>query len=301
VRRLFLQILKYLHLIITCLPQRPKSQGPGSTSHHHREHLQKFCQDFLLTLSDQQLVTGLAILIAGWLNHKTLTVYEFEMASDLAWMSSDVHLLTVGQLRGFFEKNPHAKYWRSTGIISTFLLLFVANFYRGHFEWFSKFRHPVRCLLDDINRSPANIHGSAALNMSIWAVFLVYSYVTGILPLYFNTKSWRDRILARRASLEEKNHTYSRFKICLLDIFWVISSEAFNVLVIQTFWFSYGSWSIWVDRKHALGYGVVGGGNVPWDLGQIVPLFLLALPILNAFDFFVWLSPDRMLQAGPLS
>jgi hypothetical protein len=157
------------------------------------------------------------------------------------------------------------------------------------------------CLLDDINRSPANIHGSAALNMSIWAVFLVYSYVTGILPLYFNTKSWRDRILARRASLEEKNHTYSRFKICLLDIFWVISSEAFNVLVIQTFWFSYGSWSIWVDRKHALGYGVVGGGNVPWDLGQIVPLFLLALPILNAFDFFVWLSPDRMLQAGPLS
>ena len=26
----------------------------------------------------------------------------------------------------------------------------------------------------------------------------------------------------------------------------------------------------------------------PWSLGQIVPLFLLALPVLNALDFFLW-------------
>ena len=54
---------------------------------------------FILTLSDQQLVTGLAILIAGYVKCD-ISVYSFRNVSAIAWFSCTTHLATLTVLKG---------------------------------------------------------------------------------------------------------------------------------------------------------------------------------------------------------
>ncbi|TLS30353.1 hypothetical protein PpBr36_03211 [Pyricularia pennisetigena] len=57
--------------------------------------------EVVMALSDQQLVTGLAILITAIIKlaKGTVTVYHFNMATDLAWFSGNVHLLSLLVIR----------------------------------------------------------------------------------------------------------------------------------------------------------------------------------------------------------
>jgi hypothetical protein len=50
---------------------------------------------FILTLSDQQLVTGLAALISGMSDPRNLSGYEFTVIFALDWFSSTTHLATL--------------------------------------------------------------------------------------------------------------------------------------------------------------------------------------------------------------
>lgn len=58
-----------------------QSRPPRKLTRRQREEVLK---RFILTLSDQQLATGLAILIAAVANQCTLTVWEFQLAFALA-------------------------------------------------------------------------------------------------------------------------------------------------------------------------------------------------------------------------
>ncbi|CAM1509670.1 Fc.00g000050.m01.CDS01 [Cosmosporella sp. VM-42] len=53
--------------------------------------------DLVLSLSDTQLVTGIAMLSAAVvkLHQNSITVYHFSTVADLAWLSSGVHILTL--------------------------------------------------------------------------------------------------------------------------------------------------------------------------------------------------------------
>lgn len=53
-------------------------------------------QKVVLALSDQQLLTGLAILIASLCQLCSISVYHFAVVGDLAWFSSNVHITTLG-------------------------------------------------------------------------------------------------------------------------------------------------------------------------------------------------------------
>lgn len=59
-----------------------------------RDARKEAATQFILTLSDQQLVTGLAILIAGVSDPTHLSKYEFTVVMALAWFSSTTHLTT---------------------------------------------------------------------------------------------------------------------------------------------------------------------------------------------------------------
>ncbi|ORY14174.1 hypothetical protein BCR34DRAFT_446561, partial [Clohesyomyces aquaticus] len=54
---------------------------------------------FVLALSDQQLVTGLAVLIAAIANRCNLNVLELRIAYCLAYFSATTHLATLEVLR----------------------------------------------------------------------------------------------------------------------------------------------------------------------------------------------------------
>lgn len=85
-------------------PPEPAS-CPSEAKEQRRERVERF----VLALSDQQLVTGLAIMIAGHARRYSMSVYHFNIVSSLAWFSSATHLATLGTLREYFIKRPSVR------------------------------------------------------------------------------------------------------------------------------------------------------------------------------------------------
>jgi hypothetical protein len=82
---------------------------------------------FILLLSDQQLATGLAVLIAAIANQCTLSPPEFRIAFSLAWFSTTTHLATLDSLRQYFTKHKTLRNVRIFGML-TFMVLFLYCF-----------------------------------------------------------------------------------------------------------------------------------------------------------------------------
>jgi len=78
--------------------------NPEST-HIGRQKREEAVTKFVLALSDQQLATGLAVIIGAMANQCTLTHYDFNMTFSLAWFSATTHLATLDCLRDYFEKH----------------------------------------------------------------------------------------------------------------------------------------------------------------------------------------------------
>ena len=82
-------------------------------------------QHFVLTLSDQQIFTGLAIFIIGYSRHCTIFTFHFFIIVALGWFSSTTHLSTLTVLNDYFKNAPTLRYTRLLGMLSIFVMLFV--------------------------------------------------------------------------------------------------------------------------------------------------------------------------------
>jgi hypothetical protein len=67
----------------------------------------------VLMFSDQQLVTGISILVSGYSQLRCgLSTYHWQIVVYLAWFASLTHLTTLTALRQFFRRTPILAYWR---------------------------------------------------------------------------------------------------------------------------------------------------------------------------------------------
>lgn len=80
----------------------------------------------MLALSDQQLVTGLAVLFASYTKICSMPIYYFNIVASLAWFSSATHLATLGVLRIYLVDHRTVRGWRVSGMMLLLLLLIVA-------------------------------------------------------------------------------------------------------------------------------------------------------------------------------
>ena len=84
---------------------------------------------FSLALSDQILATGLAILVAGIANRCQLSLFEFNIVVSLGWFSVTTHLATLILLREYFLQNRIVRNIRiiamlaSTGLLAYGLII----------------------------------------------------------------------------------------------------------------------------------------------------------------------------------
>lgn len=81
------------------------SSGPIPKNVHHKmpraesgSRIEEAFESFLLSFSDQQLVTGLAMLVSMF-SKGDITIYSFQVATAVAWFSSTIHLATLIVLR----------------------------------------------------------------------------------------------------------------------------------------------------------------------------------------------------------
>ncbi|KAF2239886.1 hypothetical protein EV356DRAFT_562654 [Viridothelium virens] len=72
---------------------------------------------FVLSLSDQQLVTGISILLLGYIQHCSMSSFHFIVIVTLAWFSSTTHLSTLSVLYHHLNKYPTLKYIRIFGML----------------------------------------------------------------------------------------------------------------------------------------------------------------------------------------
>lgn len=82
----------------------------------------------MAALSDQQLVTGPALLIAGYAKQSSLSIYHFNIIASIAWFTANVHWVSLMTLQTYFIRRLHTFYWRLVWILLFLVFLIIAQF-----------------------------------------------------------------------------------------------------------------------------------------------------------------------------
>ena len=150
----------------------------------------KLCKKAELAFSDQQCIIRITILLNGYSqlslkNTKPITVYNWQIAVDLAWFSSITHLTTLTCLRHYFRQRRALSTFKIACMAVNAGILAVSI---GSTGWVSSNQGvPALCLFDtswirqDIDAPSAAIYND--LYTAITATFLAFSYLTRIIQL----------------------------------------------------------------------------------------------------------------------
>ena len=136
-------------------------------------------------MSDQQLVTGLALLIGAVAQISRISVYEFSVAVALAWFSSTTHLATLNVLREYFLQNSAILKIRVGGM----LLILVLTSFTQAVSLLSGELYPgvaYQCILcpDELSQDfDADVDSIGFLEIVISILALIFAYFSAILSL----------------------------------------------------------------------------------------------------------------------
>jgi hypothetical protein len=287
-----------------------------------RKQREEILKRFVLTLSDQQLVTGLAILIAAIANQCTLTVWEFELAFSLAWFSSTTHLATLDCLREYFITHGAVHTWRVFGMVALLVLLMYALLMsmasddatvpiQCTFRLFGEIHSFHNSGLDGYDISSAVLTGG--ILMWLYIVRIARSYKrdegrTGRLKhLLFRLQTRKHRkalkptqeeldylvhehqiecrSLARRRQLEKIRDSkgLKRYWRVVFRASSTYGESFLSLAPMLAFMVSFGFTQLYLNRWKT-GEPVVVDNSL--SFGQITPIFLLVLPILSAAEVY---------------
>ena len=263
------------------------------------ERLARCFYVLVMTLSDQQLATGIAIPAAAIkrLNAGTISIYHFSIAADLAWFSSNTHLLSLLVVRSFegSYKNggsPLTQVMTSNfrytipscirivlmGIVA--ILLLYCSWISGYSEWDDEFR----CLTSCTKGFPK---GGVPQKWMIVNFFLIFwSYPPSMLLLIPRfRKYWidtpRKKLFPEQSQQPALSSKYNVFQY----IWYFLASETEGVLE-QGVWFALGVYWTVTDRRegHSAMEAHEAKKEKEWGFGQMLPLFLLILPVMQFIE-----------------
>ena len=252
----------------------------------------------ILNLSDQQLLTGLSMLIAGFATHCSISAYHFAIVGDLAWFSSNVHLTSLTVLEKYLLKEKGVRNWRVISMVCMGMLLLANSVMQGHRAWYDSWSFDAQCLFDNLS---GNWGGRPGYWAEVNTALIVVSYPLQILLLFDRTKKFIDEWLGigtfkrMERAVRTSNELVSSSKSTLMQLryqcqsFIYIMARAVYTAVaaligsrtasfaLDVFWFGYGVWDIILDRGSAAGR--MNGSENSFTFGQIMPLLLLSSTI----------------------
>ncbi|KAI5258893.1 hypothetical protein E4T42_00465 [Aureobasidium subglaciale] len=291
-------LLRPVDLYVHRLP----SQRRTSPSWH------KALQQCVLLLSDQQIVTGIAVCIAGFIalrGHISIVIM-------LAWMSSSVHLSALTMLGEYFHKRPGVLGWRIVGMLVLFVLLLAALVPTSSNLWATWYLHddtkddertywaiPAKCFY--FHTWGEGINPDAPLSYLI----LIGSYIWKIGALFKTSRNifhrrirgpyeyFLERILhaeALKASkCREKQRSLSwKYHVAMVVYVVLLALFEFSASFAASLWLSYvglvyGTIQIIIPRQQNFWWN---HQEDKWTFGQIVPLVLLIQPIGAVLENF---------------
>lgn len=262
------------------------------------KRIAKCLRDVVLSLSDTQLVTSFAILVIALkqLADGTIPVYHFTIVTDLTWFSSNTHVLTLIVVRSFDasvkkegreEGDPKTKFMvqlpnfiRVSLMCVVAVLLFYASWVTGYAFWYDFPRCPANCTLD----GPRG--GLPGRWMAVSFFYILWSYPIAVFLLFPFLRIWwidhvRDKVIGKD---DVPDFRSKGPRSVFLLIWYYLSSEILSVLEVCV-WFSLGIW--WLRMDRAAGHKAMDPlertAEDTWKFGQLMPLMLLILPVLQFF------------------
>lgn len=257
----------------------------------------------VISVSDQQLVTGLAILAPGYyeIMDNNLSVYHWQIVVYLAWLSSAVHIASLTLLRDVFNNNPNLRNLRVAGILVLLALLEVTMWPTRFTAYLSvgNLGMPVRCWWKPTQmRSPKPLGVDLSHVDQSWVltvVMLLLAYVWKLSQLLTSSRGFVRRWLVAKpeAAIERLmrkatlSHRSGRLRwltaIYIHFVTYAEFAESFAASMLYScLALPYGITLI-IGRRSSMDDEVIAGEQRP-TFGQLVPLFLLVLPILQVLE-----------------
>ncbi|GAQ05356.1 hypothetical protein ALT_2677 [Aspergillus lentulus] len=263
--------------------------GKHRTLNHSDKFWIRVLTAFVLQLSDQQLVTGLLLLVCGYAQYWRSSVHHgannLWTVTDVVCYSSFTHAATLLSLRPYFQRHRKlatlrvklpsvvSKFWHAAtvieaiGIMWIYLLTYLPVF-------LSEQAMQVRTIVSRVSPSAQEI------------VF-IREWLATVKPLSHNATSgpiW---------------HRYNPYVIAKQRLFKI--AVAFSDRYVQTDskltrwilslvaevifpWRMAGVWLalLWAFSLGALIYSLLQNGLTSfWDFGQLLPVFMILLPIVS--------------------
>ena len=279
-------------------------------------------QNILLALSDQQLVTGIALLIAAFVRHSDITIYSTNIVMSLTLLSSTVHLATMPTLRPLWRQHLILKWIRAFTMYALFTMIMFLLFPPIGSNWWPTPRSSdlfFTCALRRFRtqKTPARICTQVGV-----AVYFFVSYVEAIGSLFTqNDRNWPAgqillQLLCNKSTLnllpdskkvtsQRALHTprfvpaavwglvcaesYAFFEYCesyAYNMNWLLFAQVYSVTYII------------VSRNES--QGTVGPFN-RLGYGQIVAIVMLLLPLFAALEALYGSFPPRLVPEPSLT
>ncbi|KAI6914208.1 hypothetical protein D0869_04563 [Hortaea werneckii] len=278
------------------------------TERHPRMH--RILRQTIIVLSDQQIVTGIAIMTAGFVGLRSgqISVYHYQIVLYLAWLSSSVHLSALTLLRPFLNRHAGVKVWRLVGMGALFIMLVIGLVPTVSYDWgIINFMDPKDSSIGENNLTGWGVPASCFWGKTyadgvnndapIGYVLLVISYVWkigdvfGSGRLFYASRIRRplERAVESLLTLPAKRYHRTQqkrylwcFRLLLIPCIPFIAVLEFLASFSASLWLSalgllFGTVQIIVPRNQT--YAQTHAQEEHWGFGQLVPLVLLVQPL----------------------
>ncbi|KAL0778905.1 hypothetical protein CaCOL14_005163 [Colletotrichum acutatum] len=272
----------------------------GSSSADRKQRIKAF-ESFMLSLSDQQLVTGMVLMLATILISagvhgldEDFSVYSFQIATRLGYFSCITHLCSLTVLWGYFDQHKRLRMFR-TILMVVFLAMMIGCMTISDSVTFRFNRHvSVKCarkhfkLID--RERPNYVFFSDEIiiifNLSILTYILISGYVQRLLQLYCPLAR-EERDYWQRRSLRaffgpEAETKFERLALTHNQTLADLRSSFLWEIVWLVFYFTFGTANL-LEFFNDVSLRL---GAIKPNFGQLVPLFLLALPLISAAEAY---------------
>ena len=248
-------------------------------SGERKEFWRPIIERLVLLLSDYQLLFGIAILIAGFWKHCSISVYHFSIVVDLAWFSN-THMTSLSVLKCYLQERKTLRNWRVCIMILMLIMMLVAIVLASNVGWAMSKPCRAQCLFDDPDKNFSYTNP--------YVVALVLHYATSIWRV-FDT-SFLDEYLLKRP--RAKKMRSRQWPVIVIIRVYLFTAAIFGSLTISLYydilWFSLGL------------MGILWGRNIPesdmigdehqLSFGQIVPMLMLASIVLSFKEVYTGMT-----------
>lgn len=277
---------------------------------------QQAVSSVVLGYADQQIATGIAILMAAFIKMQDISVYHLHVVIYLAWMSSNTHISAVSLLQAEFRNSKRPK-WRALrifgmsaiGIMTIAMLVPTTSIYWDELaNTLSPYSAGSPAICFWRIRYQSGFSGDSIWSFTVMTVSLLWKGL-----LLFNTShkfvkftvrrvvlgtisKWLDFVLARRGRSRRAPNLLTQAKkmgmtlifkvlLALYVALWLLLELSGSFVI--SLWMcaiglAWGSTRILLHRSYIS--EVVLKKENEWGFGQILPIMLLVVPVLGCME-----------------